>query len=183
MGNEVIVNSEEDRASGAPIGTIVAYYGTTTQLKDKAWLICDGSKLSEKEYILLAEHLKQLGLDSEHVPDLRGQFLRGSAKANNTTTSTYEKVVTENRSKVNNGQQIGGKQEDAIWDHKHNSQEGSKFLSVVSPSGGGQLGSGHDFTNLNSTGNVVQDSEIEKSKISEETRPVNIAIHWIIKAK
>ena len=88
MGNEVIVNSEEDRASGAPIGTIVAYYGTTTQLKDKSWLICDGSKLSAKEYLLLAEHLKQLGLDSEHVPDLRGQFLRGSAKANNTTTST-----------------------------------------------------------------------------------------------
>lgn len=67
-----------------PLGTILPYFGETAPTH---FLICDGTEYAKADYPELAEHLLALtnptpyvGSDSDHfkVPDLRGEFLRGS---------------------------------------------------------------------------------------------------------
>jgi len=67
-----------------PLGTILPYFGETAPTH---FLICDGTEYAKADYPELAEHLLALtdptpyaGSDANHfkVPDLRGEFLRGS---------------------------------------------------------------------------------------------------------
>lgn len=71
--------------STTPIGTVISYFGKTAP---KDYLICDGSEYNISEYKELADFIKNefgsynyFGGDNETtfaVPDLRGEFLRGS---------------------------------------------------------------------------------------------------------
>ena len=67
-----------------PLGTVLPYYGETAP---EHFLICDGTEYLKSDYGELATHLLSLtdptpyqGSDADHfkVPDLRGEFLRGS---------------------------------------------------------------------------------------------------------
>lgn len=68
-----------------PLGTIISYYGETAP---KFYLACDGSEYNKSDYPELANHLLSLtnhtqyevdGNDTKFkVPDLRGEFLRGT---------------------------------------------------------------------------------------------------------
>lgn len=76
--------------SGVPIGTIINFFGDTAP---EGYLSCDGTEYLKSDYPLLASHLASLttanlyvGSDSDHfaVPDLRGEFLRGSGTNSHT---------------------------------------------------------------------------------------------------
>ena len=70
---------------GAITGSIISYMGTTAP---NGYLICDGTEYNISDYQVLADHIKDnfgsynyFGGDGEttfKVPDLRGEFLRGS---------------------------------------------------------------------------------------------------------
>ena len=73
-----------------PLGTVLPYYGETAP---EHFLICDGTEYLKSDYGELATHLLSLtdptpyqGSDSDHfkVPDLRGEFLRGSGTNSHT---------------------------------------------------------------------------------------------------
>ncbi len=77
-----------------PVGHIIAHMGT---IVPKHYLICDGTEYNIADYPYLAEHIKTdfgsygfFGGDGEAtfaVPDLRGEFLRGTGTANRNTGS------------------------------------------------------------------------------------------------
>lgn len=72
---------------GSPVGTIISFFGYTAP---SGYLVCDGTEYTKADYPYLATHLADLddhysttqyvGSDSDHfkVPDLRGEFLRGT---------------------------------------------------------------------------------------------------------
>lgn len=73
-----------------PLGTVLPYYGETAP---DHFLICDGTEYLKSDYGELATHLLSLtdptpyqGSDANHfkVPDLRGEFLRGSGTNSHT---------------------------------------------------------------------------------------------------
>lgn len=76
--------------SGVPTGTIINFFGDTAP---EGYLSCDGTQYLKSDYPLLANHLASLttaslyvGSDEDHfkVPDLRGEFIRGSGTNSHT---------------------------------------------------------------------------------------------------
>lgn len=77
----------ENGNGGVPVGTIINFFGYTAP---SGYLVCDGTEYAKADYPYLATHLADLddhysttayvGSDSDHfkVPDLRGEFLRGT---------------------------------------------------------------------------------------------------------
>ena len=81
-----------------PLGTVLPYYGETAP---EHFLICDGTEYLKSDYGELATHLLSLtdptpyqGSDSAHfkVPDLRGEFLRGSGTNSHTNQGSGANV-------------------------------------------------------------------------------------------
>lgn len=74
-----------------PLGTIISYYGETAP---RFYLICDGSEYNKADYPELSAHLLSLTNHSQYevdgdstkfkVPDLRGEFLRGTGTNSHT---------------------------------------------------------------------------------------------------
>lgn len=74
-----------------PIGTIISVFSETAP---QHYLICDGSTYNKSDYPELAEHLLSLTTHSQYevsgddtkfkVPDLRGEFLRGTGTNSHT---------------------------------------------------------------------------------------------------
>ena len=86
--------------NGVPTGSIIAYSGAEDDLPS-GWLLCDGQSFPDNE---IYANLKKF-LDGTKVPDLRGQFLRG--------TGTY--INDANKS----GPNLNDFQEDEIKNHTH----------------------------------------------------------------
>ena len=81
-----------DIEEGPPIGEIISYMGTTAPNK---FLICDGTAYNISDYPQLAQHFTDQfgavnhfggdGTTTFAVPDLRGEFLRGTGTATRNT--------------------------------------------------------------------------------------------------
>lgn len=86
-----------NKAAGTPVGEIISYMGTTSP---ENYLICDGTEYQIAQYPILAQHFADNFGSKNHfggdgtttfaVPDLRGEFLRGSG-ANSHNNSLTEK--------------------------------------------------------------------------------------------
>jgi microcystin-dependent protein len=120
----------------------------------EGWLLCDGSEFDIMHYPLLHNFL-----NSHILPDLRGYFLRGLGGVDPEL-----------------GRTIGSIQEDEFKSHQH------------------ELPVNNDATLLHPTNNVLMTDngifdngfnsiEQTNSKGGKETRPKNIAVNYIIKAK
>lgn len=82
-----------------PIGTIIAYMGITAP---KDYLACDGTIYNIVDYKELAEYIKVQfgsynyfggdGVDTFAVPDLRGEFLRGTGTNSHTNQGSGDSV-------------------------------------------------------------------------------------------
>ena len=82
---------------GTPVGEIISYMGTAAP---EHYLICDGTEYNVEDYPKLAQHFidnfgtaNYFGGDGETtfaVPDLRGEFLRGTGTAERDTGSGAE---------------------------------------------------------------------------------------------
>lgn len=83
-----------DKIGGAPVGEIIAYMGNTPP---ENYLVCDGSEYNIADYYDLATHFQAEFGSANHfggdgtttfaVPDLRGEFLRGTGEATRSTGS------------------------------------------------------------------------------------------------
>ena len=123
--------------SAIPVGTIVAYYGTTAPT---GWLICDGRSCAGTELA------KMIG---NNVPDLRGRFIRmigGNAAGMGVA---QDMMIQSHSHKISRSQWNGDK-----WWNIH--------LQADEHGTGGEIDS-------YATGGV-------------ETRPINMAFNFIIKA-
>ncbi|MEN6374660.1 MAG: phage tail protein [Smithella sp.] len=188
-----------------PIGTIMAYGGDTTnttikkQLEERGWLPCNGDFVSINQYKELHDVIgNAFGGDEKNnsfnLPDMRGRFLRGVAQnvddsvRNDKNTKDEDKLAKmrdpdaefrqQSAASGNKGNKVGSVQDDAIGQHKHKYDTNirtwderagfnGKFLY-----GDGETAALHHDT----TGNNVPPG-------GNETRPKNIYVNWIIKAK
>lgn len=85
--------------SGNPVGTIISYMGTTAPID---YLSCDGTTYNIADYQTLADHITAQfgavdffggdGVSTFAVPDLRGEFLRGTGTNSHENQGSGENV-------------------------------------------------------------------------------------------
>lgn len=150
-----------------PTGSIIAYGG---RIIPNGWLLCDGSSVSRITYNRLFTTIDSVwgngnGISTFHLPDLRGQFLRGVSGSSSNDPDANSR--TAKNSNGNLGNNIGSFQTDELKSHTHSfsttSQSG--FPNVNLPNGSYGY-PGNAVTNY--TG-------------GNETRPVNAYVYYIIK--
>lgn len=177
-------------AQAIPSGAILPFAFNTTPT---GWLICDGNAYSRSTYSALWTALGQTaspygqgdGSTTFNVPDLRGQFIRGFDGG--TITAAF-----------------GVKQSDALQGHSHNatsSDSGHAHGGGAHPgqtnaggsygqgsgaqiwSGGGGGNTDANSANITTTITTIKtDGTNGTPRTSAETRPVNIAMLYCIKA-
>ncbi len=157
-----------------PIGTILAYAGLVDgnargELARQGWLVCDGEEYSEEEYPELEDTIGAIYGSTRpgmfNVPDLRGRFVRG------VDAGVGRDPDVESRSGGDVRTRLGSVQEDELRSHDHP----VPVLGDVDPNG--QSACGRD------PGVRVPGGYRTRATGGEETRPKNIYVNWIIKAR
>lgn len=195
--------------SGVPVGTIVAFGGENIP---DGWLLCDGRELNaaqNQEYKALFDAIGtawggNLSLQIFRIPDLQGMFLRGvDGDANEDPDKT-----THRSSKYlggNEGNKVGSYQLDAFQEHRHFtfnvtplSNNGapianypldlSAFSSYVGDyeiPGPGRFATIIKTAGTGSTEPTVGPTSYPSKEFlwSSETRPKNVYVNYIIKAR
>lgn len=162
-----------------PVGTIIAIAGSSRPI---GYLFCDGRSVSKTDYPELYEAIKDTYGESGNnfnLPDLRGQFLRGFNGSSN---------VDADRKNENKG--IGTSQGDQFKSHNHGMQNAGnhrheiKGLAREGGSNAGTSGSGvNDAVSHNKhTEYAGSHKHTIDHKGGTETRPMNIAVAYYIKA-
>jgi hypothetical protein len=158
-----------------PIGTIMAYGGNTAdrntvdQLRKQGWLPCDGATVARKDFAELFQAIGTAfghgdGQNSFHVPDMRGRFLRGTDQGQKRDPDAASRRAEPNGG--NSGDKVGSVQDDAFGRHTHG------YNSF--PHSRGDIASGRYW----------QAGGAQTAPAGgNETRPKNINVNWIIKAK
>ncbi len=172
----VTLNGVSFQNSLVPLGTIMAYGGDTLdpkvveQLKAQGWLPCDGALVMRSEYDDLGKVLgSAFGASTDkqfRVPDLRGRFPRGTDQK----TGRDPDAGTRRAEPAggNPGDMVGSVQDDEFKSHSH----GYRSADHETPYNG--TFSGNYWGNKNSQTTATG---------GKETRPKNLYVNWIIKAK
>lgn len=162
-----------------PIGTLMAYGGDTTKtgiidlLKQQGWLPCNGASVSinqfQELYNVIGNSFGGNLIDQFNLPDMRGRFLRGVDQGAGRDPDTAGRRAEP--SGGNSGDKVGSVQEDEIKKHSHR---------YSSPLGWTNKKSDQMMMGTWATFNQSFDTT---QCCGEETRPKNIYVNWIIKAK
>lgn len=164
--------------SGVPTGTIINFFGDTAP---EGYLSCDGTEYLKSDYPLLATHLASLttanlyvGSDSDHfkVPDLRGEFIRGSG--------------TNGHSGQGNGNNVGIHQDNGlpnitggfysyVWDTAQGSGAFAKSINNSKGVDGSIAGSEYDYWSFDAS----KSSSIYGN--SNYVTPTNTSVLYCIK--
>lgn len=148
-------------SSGTPVGSVIAWSHNTIP---NGWLECNGQ--STTGYPELA------AVVGANVPDLRGKFIRGHSAG----------------SGIDSGRGLLSSQTDSLKSHSH-SISGSGQLSMYSIGGsspyppiwgGAEYGT---YGNKGSASFSVSFSGTATAAGGSETRPINVAFKYIIKAQ
>ncbi|MFN8358424.1 MAG: hypothetical protein U0264_00790 [Candidatus Kapaibacterium sp.] len=160
------VNSNDFRV---PIGTIQAYMGSgsyLTTLERNGWYLCDGRSISSLDSLNSSEKNALIALlnsggnpNPNNLPDMRGYFLRG---ADNGTGND-----PDNGSRGGSGAKLGSIQANSVQSHNHT------IAADPAPGAGTSVAT--------SAGNTT--TVTTNASGGNETRPMNIYVNWIIKAK
>ena len=140
-----------------PAGVITSFGGINIP---EGWLKCDGSLISRTEYTRLFNAIGELygsgdGSTTFQLPDLRGEFIRGFDDGRGID------VLRE----------VGSFQEDMFKSHNHRPNSGGgDFISTVGTSQGNVA-----------TGSYFRFNSRTENTGGTETRPRNVALHYIIK--
>ncbi len=172
----VTLNGVSLQNSLVPVGTMMAYGGDTTNqdvvknLKAQGWLPCDGSAVSRKDYDgLFAAIGTAFGAGNSpstfNVPDLRGRFPRGTNQ--NSGRDPDAGTRRADPAGANSGNQVGSVQDDEFKSHTHGYSE-THYVDK-----GGNMSGSHWS---------VKGSQTTATG-GKETRPKNLYVNWIIKAK
>jgi len=179
-------------ANGTPVGTILIFAGDLANVP-AGWLPCDGQSISKTTYSQLYTAIGDAWGTSGasfNVPDLRGMFLRGVDGG----TAVDPDAATRTAANVggNTGDLVGTMQGEetkshnhGITDPGHNHNDGP-FSKLLLVNGVGTIQSS-DYTghepNLSETRDIVHSGTniTINSEGGTETRPMNAAVHYIIK--
>lgn len=174
-------------AAGVPIGSVTAYAGqlvssrsgagagqvSTADMQATGWMLCDGSSLPRAAYPELYASIGTLygGSGDEFcIPDLRGYFLRGADPDAN-----VDRDAATTRTALGSGGTAGvaTRQGDALRNHVHLAAAGGVPVPQAGPPVETAVGPNGPI------GVNPPDSDVIVSK--HETRPVNIAVHYLIR--
>lgn len=171
--------------SDLPVGTIVMWGGVNNI--PLGWLLCDGTVYQQKDYQALFGIISHnFGNDAPsgqfYVPDLRGRFVRGvdgGTRRDPDASSTSENPRKDMQSGLPCSQQIGSIQDQAFLSHKHD-------ITITDPTNPVIISLNADNHGINSSGPWSCNSSptIEAANNGgNETRPINAALYFIIKAE
>lgn len=193
----------------APIGSVVAFVGTNPP---QDWIICDGSALSRTLYpdlysVIGTNYGAGFDLNGNkvvncdfNVPDFRGYFLRGmDSSGKNRDPDSTQRVSLYTGG--NTGTNLGSIQSDSFASHNHgitdtghshgfNIPNGESFTVSYPNWGTGtalvRAGSGTNGPNapahwLGISGSLT--GITINNNGSNETRPKNVNVNWIIRCK
>jgi microcystin-dependent protein len=174
---------DNSAANRVPPGTIVAFGGPKEKIP-AGWLLCDGRTVSRTEYkelfdaILISWGLGD-GVNTFHLPDLTGRFLRGVAAGNVERDPDWSGRPASNPG-GNTGTSpdaVGSIQGDNLKNHTHS------YTSANMRADGGTGFEGSGFTSNSNNGNGTAVSSPPLPESGNETRPKNAYVYYIIKAK
>lgn len=162
----------------APIGTIISYMGTTAP---QDYLICDGSTYNIDDYKQLSDFFASQfgsanffggdGVTTFKVPDLRGEFLRGSG------TNSH----TNQGSGANVGAHQDGTEENMIF----TSVDGKTYQRMINRSASrvpdSQINSGENGAYVQLTNSGMHDWK-NTDYAAFTSRPTNTSVLYCIKA-
>lgn len=172
---------------GTPVGEIISYMGVTAPPN---YLICDGAEYQIADYPYLAQHFLDNfgsvnffggdGTTTFAVPDLRGEFLRGTGTAERDTGSGADVGVHQNGTNspyiqriVRSSGAVGGIIFDGIRD---NSGIGAYETDKQSKVAG-------NIYQVNSDLNGYQATWTNEAIVSYTSRPTNTSVLYCIKYK
>jgi microcystin-dependent protein len=201
-----VVRATITPAEQIPTGSMMPFAGAAAALPT-GWLICDGASLLRASYPALFTVIGTAhgAADGTHfnVPDLRGRFLRGLDAAQGRDPDVAGR--TASKTGANTGDNVGSLQGHAFQTHTHtvtdpthnHTQNAHSHLMGTALTGGGgadrgsQVGTTNVSTaattptnNAASTGITNQNaaaSGTHSQTSANESRPVNIAVNYIIK--
>lgn len=171
-----------------PVGTVVAFAGKiasfpsespsdyTTNIEALGWMVCDGRACEVSKYPELFAVLGYLygGEDKDgkfKIPDYRGIFLRGvESRADKNEWKDPDRSKREPPSPNGTNDGVGSTQKDALRTHKH------EYAHLNRTAGGSEK----DAAMLDGQNNLTSDP-IPETVTSEETRPKNVYVYYIIK--
>jgi len=176
--------------SSPPIGSVSAYAGNYESIPD-GWMPCDGRILLKAEYDELSAILGGLHGANDtkfRMPDLRGRFIRGidssfigsnpalrlTPSNNDPDRYTTRFVADINDMLSHSKNSIGSLQGDTLASHHHSTQ-----LSAFCAGGNGATGD--DFARAGCGGGPVDQNSSTTG--GSETRPVNMALIYILRAR
>jgi hypothetical protein len=170
-----------------PVGTILAFGGPASAVPEAGgWLLCDGRELAATQYPDLQAVLGTAWGEGRNsgmfrIPDLRGRFLRG---VNYGATGDHRDPDRDQRGTSgpggNSGNEVGSLQEDAAGPHQHP-------LSGVADAIG--QGAGAEWIRFHATKVPDENAAVLSNTWSvqppgpAETRPRNVYVNWIIRAR
>jgi microcystin-dependent protein len=182
-----------------PAGTIIAYGGPALTTADAGapappagWLLCDGSAISRSTYANLFAAVGINfgggdGIATFNLPDLRGRFARGADHGAGHDPNAAARTMSSAGGPA--GDAVGTLQADAFKSHDHGGQTG-----VEANYAAGGLWYAHQTTNAQAqtvdTGGfgmseTVVNGDTHTHGITAqggtETRPVNVAVNYLIK--
>ena len=157
-----------------PVGSVIPYVGETAPT---GWVLCNGAALDRTAYAnLFAVCSTNFGTTSGtnfHVPDMRGAFMRGWDSIGGVAAGVDPDAASRTASGNGGatGNNIGTEQADAFEAHTHDVPYSDGNVAV-------------------STNVIAEQSNNTEPSLkttssaggSTETRPINIAMNYIIKA-
>lgn len=158
-------------ATGIPTGTIASFSITTPPT---GWLVCDGSAVSRSTYAALFAVIGTTwgngdGSTTFNLPDTRGYFLRG-----------YDNGAGRDPGRV-----FASGQADAFQGHYHtftgNAGQGVVAFQNGASGPGAWSGGAQSFTFTPGVTSPITDGVNGVPRTAAETRPINIALNYIIK--
>jgi microcystin-dependent protein len=156
-----------------PAGSIIAFGGRNIP---NGWLLCDGNTVSRTQYNNLFLAIDSVwgngdGFSTFHLPDMRGQFLRGVSASSNADPDTTLRIAKFNGG--NTGNKVGSYQSDTIQTHNH-------FIPIGVLST--QFNAGNGIPNGSSSIPIdFYNPRLTSSFGGSETRPKNAYVYYIVK--
>ena len=172
-----------------PVGTIISWAGPETN-PPKGWLVCNGDSVSRAVYTDLFSVIGENwgagnGKTTFHLPDLRGEFLRGWSGNTNNDPDNSNRINKFSGGKM--GNKVGTYQLDENKTHNH--QFGGNFINKD----GNQIWNGYGTAGTkvnggrwiaksnNSNAYWSTKDSLTSSEGGAETRPRNASVLFIIK--
>lgn len=155
-----------------PVGSVITWCGSTGAIPD-GWLYCNGTIMQQSEhpdlYKVIGQSFGHCGSKFDpntqfYIPDFRGFFLRGVDDGSGRDPDTDERCDLHDEHLKYSG--LGSAEKDQFRSHTHTYDH--------FPASRGDIGSGRYWKS---------DGAQTEAAGGKETRPINIAVYFLIRSK